>query len=79
MTCLLVKFDKEAEWELFYDNIDRFEYELIVNKTDIENPPAEASSIQYTLVEVVGKTAVEDSVGLANPASVYCEEQGGKL
>ena len=67
-TCLLVKFYKEAEWELFYDNIDGFEYEsgfeyeLLVTKTDIENPPADTSSIQYALVEVVSKMAVTDSL-----------------
>ncbi len=85
MDCLLVKFDKEAEWEFFYDSIMNFEYEpgfeyeLLVTQTHIENPPADASSIQYTLVEMVSKTAVDINVGLANPASVYCEEQGGKL
>ncbi len=47
-TCLQVKFDKEAEWELFYDSIDGFEYEpgfeyeLLITKTDVEDPPADA-------------------------------------
>ncbi|MCP4420550.1 MAG: META domain-containing protein [Chloroflexi bacterium] len=83
--CLLVKFDKETEWEFFYDGIagfehePGFEYELLVTKTEIENPPADASSIQYELVEVVSKTAVDGAVGLSNPASVYCEDQDGKL
>ena len=85
MTCLQVKFDGDSEWMLFYDNIagfefePGFEYELLVTKTEVEDPPAGASSIQYALVEVVGKTAVETVAGLANPASVYCEEQGGTL
>ena len=64
-TCLLIKFEPEAEWQYFYDAIEGFEYEpgfeyeLLVEKTDIENPPADASSIQYTLLEEVSKTAVE--------------------
>ncbi len=84
-TCLLVKFEKDAEWELFYDNITGFlyepgfEYELLVTKTEVENPPADASSVQYELIEVVNKTAVDNTVSLANPASVYCQEQGGEL
>lgn len=64
-TCLLIKFEPEAEWQFFYDAIEGFEYEpgfeyeLLVEKTDVENPPADASSIQYTLIEEVSKTAVE--------------------
>ena len=65
-TCLLVKFDPESESELFYDSIigfeyeAGFEYELRVNKSDIENPPADASSIQYELIEIVSKTAITE-------------------
>lgn len=64
MDCLLVKTDKnQAEWQNFYSNIEGFtyekgfEYELLVKETPIEYPPADASSIRYTLVKVVSKTA----------------------
>jgi heat shock protein HslJ len=63
--CLQVKESPEAEYTLFYGNIEGFdfepgyEYELRILETEIENPPADASSIQWTLIEVVSKTAVE--------------------
>jgi hypothetical protein len=46
----------------FYDQIegftfeDGFEYELVVSKTEILNPPADGSSVAYELIEVVSKT-----------------------
>jgi heat shock protein HslJ len=63
--CLQVKRDPNSDWELFYDSIDGFtyeegfEYELRVNILPVENPPADASSLQYELVELVSQTAVE--------------------
>ncbi len=65
--CMLVKQDPNAEYEFFYDDIAGFEweagyeYELLVNISEVENPPADASSLRYELVEVVNKTAVEMS------------------
>ncbi|MBG3131001.1 DUF4377 domain-containing protein [Proteus columbae] len=61
MKCMKVKELPAGEWSLFYQNIDGFEYKagteytLKVNVTDIPNPPADASSVKYTLVEVVDK------------------------
>lgn len=61
MKCLQVKENKEDPWTLFYQGIDGFEYEegyeyvVKVKRTNIENPPADASSIKYTLEEVVSK------------------------
>ncbi len=63
--CMQVKGSPEAEYTLFYGNIEGFtfepgyEYELIVTETQIENPPADASSIKWSLVEVVSQTPVE--------------------
>ncbi len=57
--CMLVKEDVNSEWEMFYDNIEGFEYQegteykLSVTVTDIEYPPADGSSLKYTLVEVI--------------------------
>lgn len=31
------------------------EYTLKVNVTDIPNPPADASSVKYTLIEIIDK------------------------
>lgn len=61
--CLKVKHSKEQkDWELFYDDIAGFkyekgyEYEIIIKSEKVENPPADASNMKYTLVKVVSKT-----------------------
>lgn len=62
MMCLQVRESEDEEWQFFYSGIDGFTfvpgytYELIVNVTEVENPPADSSSLQYTLVQVVSKT-----------------------
>jgi heat shock protein HslJ len=62
MKCLLVRYSPDEEWQMFYSGIDGFffvpgfNYELLVNRFPIENPPADGSSIGYTLVEVVSMT-----------------------
>ena len=67
-----VKENTEDEWQLFYDQIEGFEwepgytYELIVAVDEIENPPADASSLRYVLIEVVNK--VETPVEPENPS-----------
>lgn len=64
-TCLLVKESPDADYQFFYSNIDGFnyepgyEYELLVQVDPVENPPADGSSLSYTLVEEVSKTPVE--------------------
>ena len=46
---------------LFYSQIEGFEYEegytyeLLVQVDPVENPPADASSLNYTLMEIVDK------------------------
>lgn len=62
MDCMLIKTDKGQEnWQFFYNQIEGFdyeegyEYELLIKETKIDNPPADASSIKYTLVKVVMK------------------------
>ncbi|WP_420640770.1 META domain-containing protein [Candidatus Leptofilum sp.] len=62
--CMQVKDSLDGEWTLFYDQIvgftfePGFEYELRVTETEIENPPADGSSLEVALVEIVSKTAV---------------------
>jgi heat shock protein HslJ len=62
--CLLVKEDPNAEYEFFYDDIAGFEweagyeYELLVSVTERTEPLADASSLQYRLIEVVSTTPV---------------------
>jgi heat shock protein HslJ len=63
--CMLVKEDPQAEYTLFYDPIEGFdyeegyEYELRIKEETVENPPVDGSSLKWTLVEEVSKTPVE--------------------
>ncbi|WP_204141387.1 DUF4377 domain-containing protein [Halomicronema sp. CCY15110] len=63
-TCLQVRYEPDGDYELFYSRIEGFEYapgyayELLVQKTPVENPPADGSSIEWMLVEVISQTPV---------------------
>ena len=65
--CMMVKENPDADYQYFYQTIDGFdyeegyEYEIVVKEEKVENPPADGSSIKYTLVEVVSKTPAADS------------------
>jgi heat shock protein HslJ len=80
--CMLVKEDAKDDWTLFYDQVQGFEYEpgfeyeLVVREDRIENPPADASSIQWTLVEVVSK---ERSLDGTTWALVSYRGSGGEM
>lgn len=62
MKCLQVKENASDSWTNFYTNIEGFTYEpgyeyvLKVKTEKIENPPADGSSIRYTLVKQISKT-----------------------
>ncbi len=68
--CMLVMDNPDDGYQMFYGNIEGFdfeegfEYELIVRVEEIENPPADASSLKYTLVSVVNKSPATPT---ANP------------
>ena len=59
MMCLQVAESEDGDYQLFYDTIEGFDnqegtsYVIDVSITEVENPPADASSLQYTLVEIV--------------------------
>jgi len=63
--CYLVQESGELgmDWNLFYDSIHGFDsqyeegfiYKLEVLIETVENPPADASSLKYTLVEIISK------------------------
>ena len=65
--CYQVRQSPDAEWTLFYDEIQGFEYEpgfeyeLKVQKETRTNVPADASRFTWTLMEVVSKTPVAPS------------------
>jgi glyoxylase-like metal-dependent hydrolase (beta-lactamase superfamily II) len=66
--CMLVRENTDSDWENFYDQINGFEfqkgyeYKLKVKVTEIKNPPDDASSLKYSLVEILEKNLVDDSV-----------------
>lgn len=67
--CLQVREEPDGEYLLFYSNIEGFafepgyEYELRVQVDPVENAPADASSLRYTLIELVSKTPVAAEAG----------------
>ena len=62
--CLLVRERADAQWQFFYDPIVGFDhvagyrYVLRVARRAVPNPPADGSSAEYRLLEVVSKTPV---------------------
>ncbi|WP_068061340.1 DUF4377 domain-containing protein [Nocardia xishanensis] len=61
MDCLQIRRDHDGPWELFYGSITDFEfqpgyrYRLRIEQTPVANPPADASSVTWRLVEVLDK------------------------
>jgi hypothetical protein len=59
--CLMVRGSEGEQWRNFYGTIEGFDYEpayayeLRVEVTHVANPPPDAPSIHYKLVEVVSK------------------------
>lgn len=57
--CLQISRSEEGDIELFYDSIEGFDFEegtsYVVDVTveDVDDPPADGSSLRYVLVEVV--------------------------
>lgn len=65
MRCMKVRESESEDWTFFYDGIEGFvheegyRYELRVEVTDVDNPPADGSSKRYRLIEVVSKKKAE--------------------
>ncbi len=63
--CLRVRHAENADWEFFYETINGFEYEtgyrykLSVQTSSLQDPPQDASSLQYDLLEVLEKNCVD--------------------
>lgn len=70
--CLLIKQKLVDQWSNFYGNIEGFDYEpgynylLRVKVSEVKNPPADGSSLKYTLVEIVEKEKTQQDVTLNN-------------
>ena len=84
--CYLVKTQGQTDWEYWYDEIQGFDYEwgyvytLEVNKTTIDNPPQDGSSIAIRLVKVLKKEAVTGSfeLPLSMDGAVLLEKSSGE-
>jgi heat shock protein HslJ len=65
MKCFLIKYAEEEEWQNYYGTIDRFkfvegfEYKIQVKETPIQNPPADAPDVKWTLARVLSKKEAE--------------------
>ena len=62
--CMMIKESPGSEWMYFYDKIKGFdfepgyEYKLLVEVTEVENPAADMSSLNYELVNVISKIQI---------------------
>ncbi len=71
MKCMLVKENPEDEYQFFYSEIEGFTfepgftYELRVLVEPVANAPADASSLKYTLIEVVSQEPASAEAGAA--------------
>ena len=86
MECLQVKYDKDKEWQLFYDHIEGFNfekgnrYEIMVTRTKRPEPiPADASSYQYKLKSIISKTPANTEKGIYNTKMILTQLNGKKI
>jgi heat shock protein HslJ len=86
MECLQVKYNKDKEWQLFYDHIEGFNfekgnrYEIMVIRTKRPEPiPADASSYQYKLKSIISKTPVNTEKGIYNTKMILTQLNGKKI
>jgi hypothetical protein len=65
-TCLQVRETESAPWELHYFGYEGFEhkpgveYRLRVRGTPVVNPPADASSIRWSLIEILDQKPAQN-------------------
>ncbi len=68
--CMQVRSDPSEPWGNFYPSIEGFThesgytYELRVRKEQVPNPNADASSVRYTLLDMVTRTYVGEEITL---------------
>lgn len=64
----IVKTSPNAEWQTFSDAIGNFTFEkgyqteMLVRIDPIPDPPADASSVRYTMVQLISRTPAEPPV-----------------
>lgn len=83
--CLLIRESPDADWQLWYEPIEGLDYqegtlyELQVEETTVENPPADASAVSLSVVEEVSATPVTVKTIYVGPEQVECEGEGPQL
>ncbi len=61
-TCMLISESEDGEKEYFYDQIDGFTHVVGTSNvvdvliTEVDDPPADGSSLSYSLVSIVSET-----------------------
>ncbi len=64
MQCMQVRKSEGEEWTFFYQSIEGFthepghRYELKVEISSVDNPPADGSTLRHKLIEVVSKQKI---------------------
>ncbi|NND86325.1 MAG: DUF4377 domain-containing protein [Nitrosopumilus sp.] len=70
--CMQVRYDENSSWQNFYDSIKGFDfveeksYKISVKVTDVKNPPADASSKKYELVEILDQKSYAKHIPYKN-------------
>ena len=70
--CMNVREDTDSSWKNFYGSIKGFDYtegktyKISVKVTDVKNPPADASSKKYELMEIIDKKSYAKHVPYNN-------------
>ncbi|MCA9980784.1 MAG: META domain-containing protein, partial [Anaerolineales bacterium] len=83
--CYLVKENPEDEYTFFYGEIEGFEfeagyeYELLVEEIEVEDPPADASSLRWVLVAEVSKTPAGETTAEASADTAVATSVQGPL
>jgi LysM repeat protein len=83
--CMQVKTSPDHDYTLFYDQIEGFEfepgyeYELLVLVEPVDNPPADASTLKYSLVEEVSKTPTSTEGSVETEEMTYVVQGGDTL
>lgn len=63
--CVLVRESERDDWTFMFDGIEGFEYrwgysyDLRIATRDVPNPPEDASSVAYRLIDTTSRTAVD--------------------